>query len=158
MYPELFIRVHNIPCHTVQGIESIALSSSLSSAGLIGAQTIRSCKKMIQILSLAALAILTDFVSAATIPTYGQCGGSGFTATGDCTSGSYCQSQNAFYCASTYTPLSIRAQLTRYGFSIRSMCTRCSNSFGILNVDHDFLKAGVRVSNHNHDRQYSAFY
>lgn len=40
---------------------------------------------------------------ATTFPTYGQCGGDGFTSTGSCASGSYCQSENAYYCPSGKT-------------------------------------------------------
>lgn len=43
---------------------------------------------------------MLGLASAATIPAYGQCGGDGFTATGDCASGSYCQSENPYYCTS----------------------------------------------------------
>lgn len=64
-------------------------------------------------MSLMVLAISINTTFATTIPSYGQCGGSGFTATGDCASGFNCQSQNTFYCALQLKPdgpLSMRSK------------------------------------------------
>lgn len=41
---------------------------------------------------------LVHLATAQTFPIYGQCGGSGFTSAGACASGSYCQSENPYYC------------------------------------------------------------
>ncbi|PSR82788.1 hypothetical protein BD289DRAFT_483651 [Coniella lustricola] len=46
---------------------------------------------------LMVVAILSGSAVTQTFPVYGQCGGDGFTSAGSCASGSYCQSENAFY-------------------------------------------------------------
>lgn len=46
-------------------------------------------------------ASLVHSATAQTFPVYGQCGGSGFTSTGTCASGAYCQSENPYYCTTT---------------------------------------------------------
>lgn len=57
-----------------------------------------SVKPLLRLGAILGLSPIFQLVVADTVPAYGQCGGSGFASTSACASGSYCQSENAYYC------------------------------------------------------------